>query len=169
MDCAGICAQPCPLGGETTVNTTTFDFQVRPAVAASPDGNFFAVAWASFPVLGASPDGDIGDGEKLDRNRILAAGENGWSYFEGLTNTSAVRHPLVLGPFTPEGVLQDDLWEGKALLLTVDSSARSQRIDPDGVVRELEGVEVTRPGNPGRVFREGFTPVLRHPAAPNPR
>ncbi|MEM7152893.1 MAG: hypothetical protein AAF799_08620 [Myxococcota bacterium] len=58
VDCAGICSQPCSLGGESTVNTTTFDFQVRPAVAASVDGNFFAVTWASFPVLGASQDGD---------------------------------------------------------------------------------------------------------------
>jgi hypothetical protein len=58
LDCAGVCAQPCPLGDELTVNTTLFDFQVRPVVAASPDGSFFAVVWASFPVLGPPQDGD---------------------------------------------------------------------------------------------------------------
>jgi len=58
LDCAGICAQPCPVGGEDTVNTTLFDFQVRPVVSAAPDGSFFVVVWASFPLLGPPQDGD---------------------------------------------------------------------------------------------------------------
>jgi hypothetical protein len=57
VDCAGPCAQPCPIGGELIVNTTLFDFQVRPVVATAPNGSFFVVVWASFPVMGPPQDG----------------------------------------------------------------------------------------------------------------
>lgn len=58
VDCSGNCDQPCPVGGEITVNTTLPDFQVQPAVAAPPGGGFYAVTWASFPVLSPPQDGD---------------------------------------------------------------------------------------------------------------
>ena len=112
------------------------------------------------------PDGDLGEGGVLDRSRILAAGENGWSYFEGLTNASAARHPLVLGAFAPDGSLQNDVWDSQALVLTVDGSARARSADPDGIVRDLEGADLARPGNTGAVFRDGFTPILWPPASP---
>jgi hypothetical protein len=58
IDCAGFCAQPCPVGTEVTVNTTLPDFQVQPAIATAPNGNFFVVAWSSFPVAQPAQDGN---------------------------------------------------------------------------------------------------------------
>ncbi len=58
VDCAGNCAQPCPVGNEVLVNTTLPDFQVSPVVAASPDGNYFVVVWASWPVANPPQDGN---------------------------------------------------------------------------------------------------------------
>jgi hypothetical protein len=57
IDCAGPCAQPCPVGSEVIVNTTLPDFQVQPAVTAAPNGSYFVVAWASFPVASPAQDG----------------------------------------------------------------------------------------------------------------
>jgi hypothetical protein len=57
VDCAGICPQPCPVGTEILVNTTLPDFQVQPVVAAAPNGSYFVVVWASFPVANPPQDG----------------------------------------------------------------------------------------------------------------
>jgi hypothetical protein len=57
IDCAGICAQPCPVGNELIVNATLPDFQVQPALATAPNGSYYVVVWASFPVASPAQDG----------------------------------------------------------------------------------------------------------------
>jgi hypothetical protein len=57
VDCQGSCPNPCGVGGEVVVNTYTLDAQTQPAIAASPNGNYFVVVWTSSPVGSPAQDG----------------------------------------------------------------------------------------------------------------
>jgi len=57
IDCQGSCTNPCGIGGELVVNSYTLDAQTQPAIATSPNNNYFVVVWTSTPVGSPAQDG----------------------------------------------------------------------------------------------------------------
>ena len=69
-------------------------------------------------------------------------------------------HPLVLGPILPgNNGYQWDLFDGRVVVLRIDSSARAMRIKPDGRIPDKDGRDILTGIDPGIEYH----PVLRHP------
>jgi hypothetical protein len=94
-----------------------------------------------FWVKGASvcaedePDNDIGTAGKPVAAEILKAGDCGWAYMTGQTNTSNVARALILDAFQA-GTKEFDkkLWDGKVIVLRIDGSVGAIEINDDGKV-----------------------------------
>jgi hypothetical protein len=114
----------------------------------------------------SSPDDVTGHGDKFELQETLQAGDNGWSYYEGFKNIAHPDHPLILGPILPgdEGY-QWDLYDGRIVVLRIDSSARAMRIKTDGRIPDQEGRDILTGIDPG----PDYNPVLRHPKPLLPR
>lgn len=79
----------------------------------------------------------------------LKPGDNGWAYVLGQANeTGPNRVLMVNSPPTASGLIFDrDLWEGKAIVVRIDGSARPERLTSDGRLLDGDGVELLTPAS----------------------
>ena len=100
-------------------------------------------------------DGDITPGNILE-----PGGENGFSYISGLTSADDPLTPLALTPMIPGTTTFDTKpFNGKAVILHIDNSARSYTIAKDGHIYD-KGIDLLSPRHP---VWKGKTPDIRYP------
>ncbi|NNC88223.1 MAG: prepilin-type N-terminal cleavage/methylation domain-containing protein [Akkermansiaceae bacterium] len=82
----------------------------------------------------SSPDDKITDGSgTISENEILKPGDCHWAYVSEQSNVSNPSRPLVLDSFkSGEDNFDPTLWDNKAVVLRIDSSARAERLGVTG-------------------------------------
>ncbi len=81
------------------------------------------------PVAKGAPDNKIMEGGKLTPAEILEPGDVHWAYMSEQTNTSNVARPILLDPYKESSNEFDaELWDRKAVILTIDGSAKATRM-----------------------------------------
>lgn len=100
------------------------------------------------------PDGVIMPGN------ILASGQCGFSYITNLSTKGDPTTPLVLTPLIPGTTKFDPKpFEGKAVVLQIDNSVRSYKIEKDGHIYR-DGIDLLSPKHP---IWKGKAPDIRYP------
>ncbi len=100
------------------------------------------------------PDGDITPGH------LLEPGENAISYITGLTSKDDPATPIALTPMIPGTTNFDHkTFDGKAVLLFIDNSARTFDIAKDGHIYD-KGIDLLSPKHP---VWKGKAPDIRYP------
>lgn len=81
----------------------------------------------------SAPDDVTTVGGQFAANETLEPGDCGWAFVENQTNVDNPSRPLVFdSPPTASGLDFDpDLWEQKAVVIRIDSSARAERLNPN--------------------------------------
>lgn len=96
----------------------------------------------------------------LDASHCLANGEVGFAYLSGLTLEGNPSRPLVVAPLVPGTARFDPKpFKGKAIILRMDNSVSSLKIDKDGRVM-IAGENILDPKNP---IWDGHPPVIVWP------
>ncbi|MFM2198173.1 MAG: hypothetical protein RLZZ505_1605 [Verrucomicrobiota bacterium] len=137
--------------GETT-HSNGFFKQLFEAGLTQSESMFYA------KVVGArKPDGHISTNDKA-----LEKGEVGFAYISGLSSEDDPNTPIVLAPiiplttkFDPEGF--DG--EGKAVVLHIDGSVRTYKIEKDGHIYD-KGIDLLSSKHP---IWKGKKPDIRYP------
>jgi hypothetical protein len=79
------------------------------------------------------PDDVVGKGGKVVPAEILRAGDCGWAYMTGQTNTSNVFRPLLLNAYSSaKKEFEKKLYDGKIAVLRIDGSVKAIQIDAQG-------------------------------------
>jgi hypothetical protein len=94
-----------------------------------------------------APDDVVYRGGKPELSLILRPGDAHWAYAHGLKNDDPPATPLLFDPYRPgTDEFDSKLWEGKAVLLRIDGSARADRLDPkDHKLRDSDGLDLFDP------------------------
>ena len=90
------------------------------------------------------PDDVTTIGGKYDNSKTLEAGDCGWAYVEDQTNVDNPSRPLLFdSPPTAAGLDFDpELWEKKAVVLRIDSSARAEKLNPNNKLMDGDNKEL---------------------------
>jgi len=100
------------------------------------------------------PDGNISPG------LLLEPGENGFSYITGFTSYDDPTTPIVLTPLIPGTTRFDPKpFDGKAVVLHIDNSVRSYKIEKDGHIYR-DGINLLSSKHP---IWKGKAPDIRYP------
>lgn len=79
------------------------------------------------------PDDVVKKGGKVVPAEVLRAGDCGWAYMTGQTNTSNVRRILLLNAYSPtKKEFEKKLYDGKIVVGRVDGSVKAIQIDAQG-------------------------------------
>jgi hypothetical protein len=101
------------------------------------------------------PDGVITPGEALKN------GEVGFSYITNLSSKDDPLTPIVLTPLIPGTTKFDPTpFDGKAIVLHIDSSVRTYKIAKDGHIYDSKGINLLSPAHP---IWKGKAPDIRYP------
>ena len=92
----------------------------------------------------AAPDDTTTTGGKFTQSETLQAGDCGWAFVEDQTNVDNPSRPLLFdSPPTASGLEFDgDLWEGKVVVLKIDSSAKPVRLNPNNKLMDGDNKEL---------------------------
>ena len=111
--------------------------------------------WAKTPISPKKADDLFG----TDAN-TLAKGECGFAYIAGLSASDDPETPLAMTSLLPGELLFDtEAFQGKAVILFVDNSARTLPVEKDGKVL-INGMDVFDPRQP---FWKGKRPDVKWP------
>lgn len=101
-----------------------------------------------------------GDNVFATESRALAAGECGFAYIAGLSTENGPDTPICVTPLEPGKLTFDrDAFDGNAILLRIDNSAKLVPIDKSGHVI-LNGMDLFDPRQP---FWHGKAPNVKWP------
>jgi type II secretory pathway pseudopilin PulG len=86
-----------------------------------------------------TPDDKITDGSgEIVENEILREGNVHWAYIKDQSNVSNPARPLVLDSYKAgEPLFDSNLWDNKAIVLRIDSSAKAERLGVTGAAKDL--------------------------------
>lgn len=96
-----------------------------------------------------APDDVTGRGGAFDPAATLQPGDNGWAYVLDQTSEGDPDRPLLFdSPPTAAGLNFDTkLWDDRVVVIRIDSTARPERLTPDGRLLDDNGVELLSPAS----------------------
>lgn len=75
------------------------------------------------------PDNKVKEGKRPQKSEILKPGDCHWAYVVDHDNTDSGTLPILLDPYTPgTSDFDEDLWEWKAIVMTLDGSVKALRM-----------------------------------------
>ena len=123
-------------GNEDEINDSNTGFRQLFWSGDTQSEKIFWVKGSS--VATRSPDDKITDGSgEIVESEILREGDCHWAYMTEQSNVSNPSRPLVMDSFkADETIFDSNLWDKKAIVLRIDSSARAERMGVTGAAKD---------------------------------
>lgn len=116
---------------------------------ASGNTNSERIFWVRGTAVcsGKRPDDITTTKGVFDPSKTLEAGDCGWAYVMNQTNVDNPSRPLLFdSPPAARGLGFDrDQWDGKVVVLRIDSSAKPERLTPQGTLVDRDNRELLTP------------------------